>query len=325
MAATGEEDEAEERPEASLLAIAAKQLGLFTTAQADDVGLTKAMRETRLRRKAYRLLYKNVYFIEGHQLSHPAIHLASVLAASASARSTHRAGAWLWGLTSYNQKPEITTFGERSRIRGVRVHFTSTTLRKPVVRHGVPTSTAAETLLDLGAVLPLSKVRDALDRGIANRSVTPMSALAELERRGGFGVRGTRHLRALLDDAGVTGSHHPSVLEAKTRRLIEQAGLPQPECELVVGQNGEYRLDFCWPELLFAIEVDGWMYHSSSQAFYGNKTRKNSLVVDGYSILEYTWKHVTQTPRRVVDQIRTAYAARERLLFGGTSSLFEPK
>lgn len=174
-------------------------------------------------------------------------------------------------------------------------------------------TTAAETLLDLGAVKQLHHVQAALDRAIGNRVLTPVAALAELDRRGKMGVRGTAALRCLLDDAGITGSHHPSVLEAKTRRLIQKAGLPQPQCELVVGKYGEYRLDFCWPELILVVEVDGWLYHSSLAAFQDNKTRKNSLSIAGHLILEYTWKHVTKEPATVISEMQTAYAARTRL------------
>lgn len=308
------------RAELKLIAIAERQLGLFTTQQADSVGFTEAMRRTKLRRGSVKRLHWNVYAMAGLELPAAAVHLAAVLAADASARSTHRAGAWLWGMTPHAQKPEITTVGARARLKGVRVHFTVTSMNEPVVRLGVPVSPAAETLLDLGAVVPLDSVRSALDRAIASKVLTPMSALAELDRRGGVGVRGTAKLRALLDEAGITGSHSPSVLEAKTRRLIRRAGLPQPECELIVGQHGEYRLDFCWPELMLAIEVDGWMYHSSFAAFQRNKTRRNSMSVAGHLVLEYTWTHVTKQQAAVIREIRTAYEARSRLFSGQVAS-----
>lgn len=302
--------------EAALVALAESQLGLFTLRQATGRGLTPAMRRTKLEHGAFRRVFGDVYAFAGHKLTPAGVHLASVMATGRTSRSTHRAAAWLWGLTPYDQKPEITTTDERVRLGGIRTHFTTTALLPPVIRRGVPASTAPETLLDLGAVMALCRVQNALDRGIAAKVVTPMSALAELERRGGVGVRGTAHLRALLDDAGLTGSHKPSVLEAKTRRLIRRAGLPQPDCELIVGQHGEYRLDFCWPELMLAIEVDGWMYHSSYAAFYANKSRKNVLTLEGYAVLEYTWIHVTKTPTTFVREVKAAYAARKRTLFG---------
>ncbi len=304
--------------EARLLGVAATQLGLFTRAQAIGAGVTARMLRTRLTQGAWKRVYRGVFIVCGHEMSAAASHLAAVLAVDVDGtRSSHRAGAWLWDMTPHEQKPEVTLIKDvRVRPSQVRIHRTTTRLLEPKLRKGVPTTSAAETLLDLGAVVPLHKVQDALDRGIARRIVTPMSALAELNRRGGMAVRGTGPLRALLDDAGLTGSHKPSVLEAKTRRLIRKAGLPQPECELVVGANGEYRLDFSWPQLLLAIEVDGWMYHSSFAAFHGNKTRKNSLTLEGYAVLEYTWIHVTKSPSTVVREVQAAYAARSGLLVG---------
>jgi hypothetical protein len=305
--------------EATLLAVAATQLGLFTARQAYACGVTRKMLRTRFSQGAWkRHLYRGVFVVAGHPTTPATDQIALVLAVDAEGvRSSHRGAAWLWGMTPFPQKPEVTVPCDvRCHLKDARVHRTATALLEPVVRKDVPATTAAETLLDLGAVVSLEKVRDALDRGIAKKIVTPMSALAELERRGKMGVRGTAALRALLDRAGVTGSHPPSVLEAKTRRLIQKAGLPQPQCELIVGVNGEYRLDFTWPELMLAIEVDGWMYHSSFEAFHGNKTRKNTLTVQGYAILEYTWVHVTQTPHDVIREVKAAYAARSRLLVG---------
>jgi very-short-patch-repair endonuclease len=304
--------------EAKLLALAATQLGLFTVRQAYACGMTRKMLRTRLGQGAFERVIHGVFRVGGHPVSPAEAHMGLVLAAGAEGtRASHRAGAWLWDMTAHEQKPEITIPADvRFRLKDSRVHRTKTPLLNPVIRKGVPATTAAETLLDLGAVRNLEDVQAALDRGIANKILTPMSALAELDRRGKMGVRGTASLRALLDGAGISGSHHPSVLEAKMRRLIKKAKLPQPRCELIVGKNGQYRLDFSWPELLLAVEVDGWMYHSSFGAFVGNKTRKNSLTVQGYAILEYTWIHVTKREGTVIAELKAAYATRSALLVG---------
>ena len=302
--------------EGRLLAIAGRQFGVFTTDQARDAGVSRSTLRTRVEKGVWQRVHRRVYFVGGHAMTQGATHLASVLAATPGSRASHRAAAWIWGLTPHPQKPEITTTDGRSRISGVRCHFTETDLGEPQLQRGIPVTSPAETLLDLGGVLTTAQVRDALDRGIANRVVTPMDALAELRRRGTIGVRGTAALRALLDASGVSGSHHPSVLEAKTRRLIQRAGLPQPECEFVAGVNGEYRLDFIWPDLKLVVEVDGWMYHSSFEAFHSDKTRKNALTIGGLCILGYTWVHITRTPRTVIDELRLAYAARSAALVG---------
>ena len=304
--------------ESRVLAIAAGQLGLFTLKQALDAGMTRQMLRTRVNQGAWTRYRRGVFVVAGHPSSPAHAHMAAVLATGAEGtRSSHRAGAWLWGMTPFQQAPEVTIPSDvRLRWKDVRVHRTITPLLPCETRKGVPVTTAAETLLDLGAVTTVENVQLALDRSIAQKILTPVAALAELRRRGEHGVRGTAALRQLLHEAGITGSHPPSVLEAKMRRLIQRAGLPQPECELVVGKHGEYRLDFCWPELMLAVEVEGWLYHSSFAAFQANKTRRNHLVIEGYLIIEYTWAHVTKTPHDVVRELAKAFAARSKLFVG---------
>lgn len=300
-----------------LHALAANQLGFFTLRQAVECGLTRAVVRNRIERKIWIRVHRGVFALAGLPPSPAGPHMAAVLAAGSTARSSHRAAAWGWRLTPYEQRPEVTTTGERVvDLPHIRTHRTRLSLLDPVIVQGVPSTTAAETLLDIGAVRELACVQRALDRGIANRTLTPMDALHELDRRGHSGVPGTARLRALLDDAGVTGSHPPSVLEAKTRRLIKRAGLPQPQCEKIAGANGEYRLDFSWPEVLLVVEVHGWEYHSSYAAFHRGMTRQNSLTLTGYVFFNYSWSHVTRSPAAFVRELQQAYAARKRLLGG---------
>jgi hypothetical protein len=260
------------------------------------------------------LPFPDVFALVGVAWTSARRHRASVLAGGDGARTTHRAGAWTWDLTTFDQKPEISIPAERFvRLHGVRVHRSTDLPDEIVVRRGIPTTNVNRVLIDLGVVLSYRQVRDALDRAIAARHATPMSVLAELNELAKHGRRGVGLMRALLNEAGVTGSHPPSVLEAKTRRLIRRAGLPQPECELIAGANGEYRLDFCWPELMLVVEVSGWQYHSSFDSFRRGMDRQNSLTLEGYGLLEYSWLHITRESDRVIREIRRAYRARTAL------------
>ena len=182
-----------------------------------------------------------------------------------------------------------------------------------VDRLGIPTLPVERCLVDLGAVLPTVLVQKGLDRAIGLKLTTPMRVLAELNRLAKSGREGVGPLRALLDEAGVTGSHQPSVLESETRRLFKQAGLPQPACEMTAGPQGEYRLDFPFVDAMLDIEVDGWQYHSSSEAVFSDCSRQNTLTLEGYAFLRYTWRHVMREPKQVVAEVRAAYRARVAL------------
>jgi hypothetical protein len=147
------------------------------------------------------------------------------------------------------------------------------------LRLGVPVTNPLRSLVDAGAVLPEEDVKEALLTATGARLITVMGAKAELDRVGRPGRRGAGVLRAILTELGIEGSRAPSVLEAKMRSLINRLDLPEdPVCELVAGENGEYRLDFPFPTVLLDVEVDGWEVHSSDHARRSDLTRQEPTL-----------------------------------------------
>jgi hypothetical protein len=132
--------------------------------------------------------------------------------------------------------------------------------------------------------------------------------LGELNRLGRRGRRGAGALRRLLNDRGFIGVPHPSVLESKSRRLFDRFGLPIPECEFATNE-GAYRLDFAYPALKLAIEVDGYVWHFSPDHQQRDNARRNALQRQGWQIYVYSWKEVMQEPARVAAEIAAAYRA----------------
>jgi hypothetical protein len=164
------------------------------------------------------------------------------------------------------------------------------------------------TLVDLGACVTLKELTDALDRALAKRMLTIPDLLAALKHLGKRGRPGVRALRQILKERGFIGVPHPSVLESKTQRLFVRHRLPLPHCELVTGKDGEYRLDFAYPELKLAVEVDGYVWHFSPEHTCRDNNRRNKLTLQGWQILVYTWREVVDEPERVAREIAAAYA-----------------
>jgi very-short-patch-repair endonuclease len=73
-------------------------------------------------------------------------------------------------------------------------------------------------------------------------------------------------------------------------------------------RTGEYRLDFAYPELKLAIEVDGYVWHFSPEHTGRDNNRRNKLTLQGWQILVYTWREVADEPERVAREIAAAYA-----------------
>jgi hypothetical protein len=123
------------------------------------------------------------------------------------------------------------------------------------------------------------------------------------------GRPGAGLLRRLLRERGFIGVPSPSVLESKTQRLFSRYHLPVPESELTTGDDGEYRLDFAYVDIRLAIEVDGYVWHFSPQHKRRDEARRNALVLQGWQILVYTWRDVTEDPARVAAEIAAMYHA----------------
>ncbi|HVE93450.1 MAG TPA: DUF559 domain-containing protein, partial [Acidimicrobiales bacterium] len=313
--------------ENALMALAATQHGLFLTAQACKLGVTKAQLETGQRRGRWaNYRYRGVRGIAGIGDWPARALMAGVLATWPDSYASHRAGGWLWALRSELWVPEVSVIrGRAPSLPGLIVHRSSDLDRTHLTKRlGIPTTSPLRVMVDAGAVMPERDVRDMLDRGRALKLFTPMAVLAELERVARKGRSGVGPLRRILDEVGVTGSHAPSVLEAKMRRIIERAGLPDPICEMIAGPHGEYRLDFPFPDALLDVEVDGWTVHSSFDASHLDKTRQNKLTREGYGFLRYDWTHVTCEADATVREIRAVYFRRLALFSAGFGSNIEP-
>ncbi len=95
-----------------------------------------------------------------------------------------------------------------------------------------------------------------------------------------------------------------SDLESMLRAIIVAAGLPPPVPQHVVHVAGRrYRLDFAYPDQLVALEGDGFEFHSDLEQFDRDRARQNDLVLAGWLVLRFSWRHIVRQPEWVADQI----------------------
>lgn len=291
-----------ESPEAT----AAAQQSLVTRAQALDAGLSVAQIRGRLESGRWERVYRNVYRVTGAGHSELQSLLAAVLAAGDGAVASHRASAWLWGLTD-ELRLEVTVPRRRDPRLGVEVvvHRRDLTSERPVIRRGVACTNPLRTVLDLGAVGHSSLVEQAIDRGISARLFTAAGLDAEVQRSARSGRRGLAHLRRCLERRLADERRAPSELESRMARLVREHGLPLPEREYRLLDLG-YRVDFAWPEVRVCVEVDGFAHHSSWEEFGYDRRRQNELVLAGWTVLRFTWDDVRHRPGAVAGAVRAA-------------------
>ncbi|OYO10049.1 hypothetical protein CGZ98_13190 [Enemella evansiae] len=100
--------------------------------------------------------------------------------------------------------------------------------------------------------------------------------------------------RQILDDS----RDRPwSEAERLAHRLLREAGLDGFRTNFPVSVDGSlFYLDVAFPELKLAIEINGFERHGQRQVFEDDHPRRNSVTLDGWLVLEFTWRMITEHP-----------------------------
>ena len=89
-------------------------------------------------------------------------------------------------------------------------------------------------------------------------------------------------------------------------RLVRRGGVPVPQREASV-LGGRFRLDYAWPIVALAVEVDGYVWHSDPSRMRADLNRRNQLAGAGWTVLVYTWAEVRHDAEAVMSEIEATY------------------
>ena len=176
----------------------------------------------------------------------------------------------------------------------------------------IPTTTSTRTLLDVGSVISQKALEEALDSALRQRRTSLDRLRDGVERVGGRGSRGPAALNTLLEARGDVVPTD-SALETRLSRLLRRYHLPQPQRQVKVrdGQRFVGRVDFAYPELKIAIEVQSHRWHSSWGARCSDMDRLNRLQTLGWIIIQVTYEDLERRPDEVARRIRAAIVLRQ--------------
>lgn len=177
-------------------------------------------------------------------------------------------------------------------------------------RAGIRVTSPARTCWDLACWLDLVEAVVVIDAMLARR-LTTVPALREyaLSRAGRRGWRSL--LRAVdLADAGAE-----SPQESRTRVGLVLAGLPRPQTQWVVAEQGKFvaRLDLAWPQFKVAVEYDG-LWHDGPEQIHRDRRRLNRLLGGDWIVLHVTAKRLRDDFDGLLAEVRAALRARSRQL-----------
>ncbi len=250
--------------------LAARQHGVVTTAQLLDAGVGRRSIARRVASGWLVPLHRGVYQV-GPVAAPLGREMAAILACGGAL--SHQTAAAIWGFGRRDHVVHVTVEGQARRAReGVRIHRTASL--DAVIHNGLPLTDPARTLRDLERSATIDEVERARERAAMLGLVLPDDdPYPEFTRS-----EGERRLKALC-----TAAH-----------------LPAPRMNARVAG---YEVDAYWPAHKLIVEIDGWRYHGSRQAFERDRRKDAALQAAGYRVVRITWRRLTTEPHAVSAQL----------------------
>ena len=280
---------------------AERQWGVVTRGQLRAAGLGDTAIDRRLADGRLRRLHRGVYALGHAALRIEGVWLAAVLACGPDAALSHRTAAALWGLFD-TRVLDVTATGARRR-PGIVTHRGRLAAADRTVRRGMPVTTVARTLLDLGEVLERAELTRTLEQAMRLKLYS-RRALDEAASRAA-GRRALRPLRACLDELEPRRARTRSELERRALALISDHGLPAPE---VNARLLGLEVDLHWPDRRLVVELDGHAFHTTPAEFERDRRRDADLTAAGHRVVRFTWRHLEDEPEWVAARLRQLLA-----------------
>ena len=291
--------------------MAAGQRGLFSVAQAKEIGVTSAQLSRGNAAGQFRRVRRGVYAVNGACGPLWERVVGAALAAGPEAVVSHSSAAAVHRF-EYGSVGAVELTLPRwgySRPEGAVVHRSrDLTAADVVTRRGLSVTSACRTLVDLAGRLSPALLEKLLDEGLIDRRW----ALGEVQQclsRARPNLPGRSQLQRLLR-LRAHDSSADSALEARTFRALRPLKPFEVHFAVEIGA-AIYVMDVAWPERKVGAEVIGWAHRSASRSAFDRERRKlNALVAADWKVAHLT---AAMSAAEIVSSVRALLADPRRV------------
>lgn len=188
----------------------------------------------------------------------------------------------------------VTVPGRRVRSRGGIRAFTVKTLDRRDRRMLGPVrlTAPARTIIDLAGTLQSQYIEPLIADAQGRRLLTKRDLEQAMDRaphRPGVAL-----VRSLIEAPKLTRREG----ERRLLKLIREAGLPEPECNVAVGP---YVVDVLWPDHKLIVEFDSKEWHGDHVhgRFESDRRRDGHTLALGFATKRVTWMELTAERREL--------------------------
>ncbi|MBO0732240.1 MAG: hypothetical protein J2P57_23470 [Acidimicrobiaceae bacterium] len=291
--------------------VGGRQYGLLSSAQFRSA-TTAAGRRRLIARGVVEPYIRGVWVLAGTPPRWRQQALAACLAYGPPVAVSGLAAARLWELDGVTGGVDVEVsipHARSGRHPGVTARRRTLSAFEITERFGIPVTTMPRTLLDVASSQPAARVAGWFDDAIVRGLVTVDTVERYLRDVVGRSRPGQDLVRELVDARLGEDAMSESVGELRVHRWLVQAGLPPPVRQFRVAVGGvARRLDMAYPDLLIAIEFQGFRHHGRARArFDADQRRITELTLAGWLVVLVT---SAMSEHEVVTMVRRARAAR---------------
>jgi hypothetical protein len=252
-----------------ILSVAGRQWGCVTVAQLLAGGFTRRQIEGMAERGVLHRMHRGVYVFGALSPAPEQRWAAALLAAGKGAVLSHTTAAAHYGLLPPRDVIEVSAPRKRRGDERLRIHERRTI--DLTRQEGLPTTTVAQTLLDLAAAKwPI----DRLTQEAAATNLVPLDALRAFAAQ----RRGARGAAALAEAAG-----QPLVRSRMEYEVMRKLGAPEANAKV-----GFDEADLLWRDEGLVIELDTDQTHGAKWARERDERKDQRLRARGLEVRRFT-------------------------------------
>jgi hypothetical protein len=269
-----------------IAAIARRQHGLIALLQLLLAGLVRSQISRRVAAGRLHRVHRGVYSVSP-VLSREARWLAATLGSGEGSALSHLSSTELHAIGRFRASLIAVVSPHRHRLEGVQLHRCRSLDPRNVTSHkGIPVTTVHRTQVDLTDVLTPHQLTNFIHEAAFHGRYFEPATRDSMARS-----NGRRKLHVLDKAIALYNSG-----SAGTRSGAEDAFLRLDFPEPIVNTEFDgFEVDFRWPDLKLAVEVDG-SGHGRTPTMRTDAGRDRMLHAAGYDILRFTDTEVYERP-----------------------------
>jgi predicted transcriptional regulator of viral defense system len=187
----------------------------------------------------------------------------------------------------------------------IQLHSSDLPVEHRAVRHGVPVTSVARTVVDLARTTSPREGVVVADSALHRGKTTKTELYAVIKHCARW--PGIAQARRTVDFSDALTE---SPFESLARLVFDEGGLPRPELQAWVGGDGRPigRADFYWRSHSTIAEADGASKYSDVDRARQQLQRDEDLRRAGFQVVHFTWQQLHVNPAQIVQSVRAAFS-----------------